>query len=111
MSLPKYQDVNIFSENTEERSGAGFPIEVNGSGTKTILLNGEWQFKYLSSVKDIPTNYFLPESKLRMNFDKIAVPSEWQIQGYGTPEYTNFVYPTAYCTLRTILQRVRTRQN
>ncbi len=95
MSLPKYQDVNIFSENTEERSGAGFPIEVNGSGTKTILLNGEWQFKYLSSVKDIPTNYFLPESKLRMNFDKIAVPSEWQIQGYGTPEYTNFVYPTA----------------
>lgn len=95
MSLPKYQDINVFSENTEERNGAGFPIEVNGNGTKTVLLNGEWQFKYLDSVKDIPTNYFLPESKLRMNFDKITVPSEWQIQGFGTPNYTNFVYPNA----------------
>ena len=50
MSLPKYQDINVFSENTEERNSAGFPIEVNGNGTKTVLLNGEWQFKYLDSV-------------------------------------------------------------
>ena len=88
MGLPRYQDIHVFQENTELRNGAGFPIDVD-NGEKTISLNGEWDFKYLGSVKDIPTNYFLPESKLRSDFDKITVPSEWQIQGYGTPEYTD----------------------
>lgn len=107
MELAKYQDINIFSENTEQRNGAGFPIEINGEGTKTILLNGEWDFKFLESVKDIPANYFLPESKLRNNFDKIHVPSEWQIEGYGTPIYTNFIYPKPLDTNIFTLPRIK----
>ncbi len=94
MSLPRYQDINMFSDNTEKRNGAGFPIDIE-NGEKTISLNGEWQFKYLDSVNDIPTNYFLPESKLRNNFDTITVPSEWQIEGFGKANYTNFIYPNA----------------
>lgn len=98
MSIPKYQDIKIFSENTEKRSGAGFPVEIDGNGNKTILLNGEWQFKYLDSVKDIPKGYYMPESKQREDFDTIKVPSEWQIEGFGTPIYTNFIYPYALDT-------------
>ena len=94
MSLPKYQDINIFSENTEKRSGAGFPVDINNGGTKTILLNGEWSFKFYDSVLDMQKDYYKPEAN-RDGFGKITVPSEWQIEGYGTPNYTNFIYPNA----------------
>ena len=48
------------------------------------LLNGEWQFKYFENgdAATEPTEW-----------DTIPVPSCWQMQGYGSPNYTNVCYP------------------
>ncbi len=48
------------------------------------LLNGEWDFAYFAD-SDFATE---PEK-----WDKIPVPSCWQILGYENPNYTNINYP------------------
>lgn len=48
------------------------------------LLNGEWNFAFFEN-SDIATE---PEK-----WDKIEVPSCWQIKGYENPNYTNINYP------------------
>ena len=49
------------------------------------LLNGEWSFAYFKRDIDVPENI--------TEWDKITVPSCWQILGYENPNYTNINYP------------------
>ena len=48
------------------------------------LLNGTWDFKYFENG-DAATEPAV--------WDTIPVPSCWQMQGYGSPNYTNVCYP------------------
>ncbi len=89
--VPFYKDVAVFSVNTLKPHGAGFPYDAEGR-KKVVSLNGLWKFKYLDSVLQIPEGYYLPENT-NEDFGTIEVPSEWQIKGYGTPQYTNVNYP------------------
>lgn len=52
-------------------------------------LNGEWEFAFFDRPED------LPESLLAdFSFSEtIDVPSNWQLQGYDRPIYTNIQYP------------------
>lgn len=53
-------------------------------------LNGSWQFSFFSTPHQVPEEWLLadlPDAKA------IKVPSNWQIQGYDTPIYTNVTYP------------------
>ena len=49
------------------------------------LLNGEWDFAYFKRDVDVPD--FIED------WDKIEVPSCWQLKGYENPNYTNVNYP------------------
>ena len=49
------------------------------------LLNGEWNFKYFKKDFDYTENI--------KEWDKIPVPSCWQLYGYEDPNYTNVNYP------------------
>ena len=51
------------------------------------LLNGEWRFFYATDGDLIN-----PTGKIN-KWDKIEVPSCWQIKGYDVPNYTNINYP------------------
>jgi beta-galactosidase len=51
-----------------------------------ILLNGQWKFNWVDSVKKKPNDFY------QTNFDdsrwgQIAVPANWEVNGYGTPFY------------------------
>ncbi len=57
-----------------------------------LMLNGQWQFNWVPKPEDRPVNFF------KTNFDAsswktIPVPSCMEMQGYGTPIYTNVTYP------------------
>lgn len=55
------------------------------------LLNGDWNFKYYPSVIDLENNFTDSE------YDStIPVPSNWQIHGYDTAQYTNVSYPIPF---------------
>lgn len=86
-----YNDVQIYSKNTERRHGAGFPYDARGY-KKTKSLNGIWKFKFCPSVSKIPEGYYNLGYDLS-SFDQIEVPSNWQLKGFGIPQYTNVRYP------------------
>jgi len=56
------------------------------------LLNGNWKFHYATSPARAPKG-FAQESFAVDNWDSIPVPSNWQMQGYGIPVYSNCPYP------------------
>ncbi|HEY0669025.1 MAG TPA: glycoside hydrolase family 2 TIM barrel-domain containing protein [Sphingobacteriaceae bacterium] len=55
-------------------------------------LNGTWKFNYVDKPADRPKNFF-SETFKDASWKNIKVPSNWEIQGFGIPIYTNVVYP------------------
>ncbi len=56
------------------------------------LLNGQWQFCYVTSPSLVPAGFQNPDYDASA-WDTITVPSNWQMVGYGRPHYTNVIYP------------------
>ncbi len=57
-----------------------------------LSLNGEWDFKWLIGEGGSPADFFMPEFD-SSHWDKIEVPSVWQLKGYGKPYYLAFDFP------------------
>ncbi len=55
------------------------------------LLNGTWKFYFVDSYKQLPDN--ITDADVDTSgWHDITVPSNWEIQGFGTPIYTNHGY-------------------
>lgn len=76
-----YEDLKHIQENRMPQRAYYIP-ENKGA---YILLNGEWNFKYYYAD--------FKEEKVIESWDKIPVPSCWQLYGYEDPNYTNVNYP------------------
>lgn len=59
-----------------------------------ITLNGTWKFNWVKDPADRPRDFFT-EGFDASGWDDIQVPSNWEVQGYGTPIYINTQYPFA----------------
>lgn len=53
-------------------------------------LNGEWDFNMVEKPADAPDDFY--KSKVS-GWDKIPVPSNWEVHGYDKPIYKSAVYP------------------
>ena len=62
------------------------------SQARLLSLNGEWMFHFEADSKNRPMDFYSSEAKVS-GWDKIEVPSCWEMKGYGTPIYTNSTYP------------------
>ncbi len=91
-----WQDINIYAQGALEPNGLTYPIDPSTGSERTLCLNGEWQFKFYQSVNELPEDCFSKD--FDTEFDSLSVPSEWQIKGYGIPQYTNITYPNAIVT-------------
>lgn len=56
-----------------------------------LSLNGTWKFNWVRDVADRPTGFF-KEDFDTSGWDDIAVPGNWELQGYGIPIYVNHPY-------------------
>jgi beta-galactosidase len=68
-------------------------------------LNGEWKFAWFASPEAVPESWLagdLPQA------DSVTVPSNWQMDGYDAPIYSNITYP--FRSIRRTFQR-RIRQD
>ncbi len=62
------------------------------SNPNVVSLNGVWKFKWSPNPQSRPTTFY--ESNYNTeNWDDILVPVNWELQGFGTPIYTNITYP------------------
>lgn len=54
-------------------------------------MNGQWKFNYVDWPQKRPVNFYKTDYDVSA-WKEIAVPSNWQVVGYGTPYYSNFNY-------------------
>ncbi|MCE0495681.1 beta-galactosidase [Vibrio salinus] len=55
-------------------------------------LNGTWKFKLFESPESVTPEFIEPGFRCE-DWQDIQVPSNWQLQGYDKPIYTNVKYP------------------
>ena len=58
--------------------------------SRLLMLNGEWDYKFAKKPDDAPVDFYKSRVK---GWDKIEVPSNWEMDGYDTPIYTGSGYP------------------
>lgn len=56
-----------------------------------IRLNGMWKFNWVPTPEERPVDFYKPSFDVS-KWKDIPVPSNWEVQGYGTPFYRNNGY-------------------
>ena len=85
---PEWEDETVFQRNREPARAALMPV-AQGS---TFSLNGPWKFHFSMTPEGRPKDFWQPGFNVS-EWKTIEVPLSWQIAGYGTPIYSNEVYP------------------
>ncbi len=62
------------------------------NSSRFMLLNGKWKFIWSKNPEDRPADFY-KQNYNTYGWDDITVPSNWEMEGYGTPIYTNITYP------------------
>ncbi|MDB4327137.1 DUF4981 domain-containing protein [bacterium] len=89
-----WQDPQVFRINKEPARSFFYSYDnADAAFSKTpwdqanhILLNGQWKFNWVDSVKKRPDDFY------QIDYDdnqwgQISVPANWEVNGYGTPFY------------------------
>ncbi|GHC60774.1 glycoside hydrolase family 2 TIM barrel-domain containing protein [Roseibacillus persicicus] len=97
---PDWENEKVFRINKEAPSATRmpFPSAADAVAKKRLespycqLLNGTWKFHHVGHPDQRPKDFFKPDFDVS-SWDDITVPSNWQIEGYGTLNYSNATYP------------------
>ena len=102
MIIPKhFEDLNILHENTMPDRAYYIPsdkreedlVEHREASSRFVLLNGEWDFRYCSSVYELRERFYEEDGAPEPDWTKLPVPSVWQMHGFDSHQYTNVCYP------------------
>ena len=97
---PEWENPEIFQINRETPRATFYNFKseeeaVLGKDWKSSSLykslNGTWNFHYSDSVQGRPAGFYNENFSLK-GWNTITVPSNWEMQGFGLPIYTNVVY-------------------
>lgn len=77
----------FFSYESESMAEAG----TLDQSSNHISLNGDWKFNWVRKPTDRPVDFWQSDYDVS-DWDSIPVPSNWEMQGYGTPYYVNIEY-------------------
>ncbi len=99
-TVPDWENPEVFAVGREPVRATAFPYPNKNEALQGKhetspwfkSLNGTWRFKYSPTPAERPELFFR-EDYQTSKWDKIPVPSNWEMQGYGTPIYTNVIYP------------------
>jgi len=97
---PDWQNQAVFNINREAPRAWYIPFQdVNkardgGLWESSLIksLNGSWEFHLSQNPGERPVDFYRDDFDTR-NWDRIPVPSNWEMQGYDYPIYTNVKYP------------------
>jgi beta-galactosidase len=97
---PEWEDPRVFGINKEPGHATLLPYESeaaalasDGRGTAFVRsLDGLWKFHWVRNPRERPVDFYRPDYDVR-SWKEIPVPSNWEMEGYGTPIYTNITYP------------------
>ena len=90
--LNDWENPDINGINKEKPHAYGFLSEEKANNPMVRSLNGIWKFKWSANPASRPVNFYT-ENYSTEKWDNILVPGNWELQGFGTPIYTNVTYP------------------
>ncbi len=78
----------FYTASSETTSSADTP----SYGDRYLSLDGTWKFKWSPSPEERPIGFEAKGYDVK-DWDDIPVPANWELEGFGTPIYTNHPYP------------------
>ncbi|MDR2854513.1 MAG: DUF4981 domain-containing protein [Prevotellaceae bacterium] len=95
-NAPEWENPEIFAVNKEETRATSLPYPSKvaaleddyGHSSYYQSLNGRWAFLWLSKVANVPNGFWQPEYNTN-GWTSMAVPGNWEFNGFGTPIYVN----------------------
>ena len=95
-----WENPAIFQINREPARAAFLPYADESSAiaddyTRSpwfLTLDGNWKFNWSPTPDERPKDFFKTDFNTT-NWKEITVPSNWELNGYGIPIYTNIIYP------------------
>ena len=78
----------FYTASSTENASADSP----SYGDRYLSLNGIWKFKWSRSPEERPIGFEASGYNVK-KWDDIPVPANWELEGFGTPIYTNHPYP------------------
>ena len=97
---PEWENPTIFQINREKPTASFYKYANQDAALKNESweystnyksLNGTWNFYYADSVNARPTDFYKNDFNTK-GWDTISVPSNWEMNGFGIPVYTNIKY-------------------
>ncbi len=95
-----WENPEIFGINKEAPRATAFPYSNKKEALRGnpllspyyMSLNGIWKFNWVYKPADRPADFYKTDFDVS-EWNNIKVPGNWELQGYGTPIYTNIKYP------------------
>ncbi|PML59020.1 beta-galactosidase [Vibrio lentus] len=99
ISAREWENQHITHHNVAEAHAplngyASLAEAVGKNSSRTLSLNGVWKFQLFGSP-ELVCEEFVSEHFDDSSWKSITVPSNWQMQGFDKPIYTNVKYPFA----------------
>lgn len=99
-TIPDWENEQVFRINKEEPRATKMPFPTLAEAKQKSrlqspycqMLNGTWKFHHVGHPDQRPKDFFKTDFDVS-GWDDIKVPANWQIEGYGTPNYSNATYP------------------
>jgi beta-galactosidase len=91
-TTPDWENPDVNGINKEKPHAFSSLASEKANNPLIQSLNGLWKFKWSPDQQSRPVDFYT-ENYSTENWDNILVPGNWELQGFGTPIYTNFNYP------------------
>ena len=96
---PEIETPTCIGINKEPAHATLMPYATTGEALKAARLqssfcrslNGMWKFNWVPTPEQRPADFHKPQFNVS-GWKDIPVPSNWEVQGYGTPAYRNLGY-------------------
>jgi len=93
-----WKDITVLERNKEAgkaiilpQSSEKLAKDEEAESAAQISLNGEWYFHFSPKTEERPKDFYKTDFDVSA-WDKIKVPGNWEVQGYGIPMYMNHPY-------------------
>ncbi|TCN53161.1 DUF4981 domain-containing protein [Flavobacterium circumlabens] len=95
-----WENPQVFQINREPARAAFLPYadEISAISDKYenspwyFSLNGKWKFSWSPTPDQRPKDFYKTDFST-LHWKELQVPSNWELNGYGVPIYTNITYP------------------
>ena len=86
-----WEDNHVLQVNREPARAYFIPYGLK-TGDRMLSLNGDWRFRWTKTPNEMIMDFYRTDYDVS-SWKTLAVPANWEVNGYGTPIYVSAGYP------------------